>query len=217
MSDWEEVKIDKLCEAIIDCVNKTAPTVDEVTPYRMIRTTNVKDGRVDLSSTNYVTEDVFRTWTRRSTLQRGDIILTREAPLGEVGQIIDGENLFLGQRLMMYRPNPNIVDPDFLFYSFCSREVQHQIKSFGMGSTVEHMRVGDCSEIIVTVPSLPEQQEIGRTLSILDRKIENLRKQNETLEAIAQTLFKHWFIDFEFPNADGKPTSHPAAQWNRQN
>ncbi len=42
-------------------------------------------------------------------------------------------------------------------------------------------------------------------LSCLDAKIENLRRQNETLEAIAQTLFKHWFIDFEFPNEDGKP------------
>jgi len=205
MSEWKEIKIDQLCEAIIDCVNKTAPIVDEITPYRMIRTTNVKDGRIDLSSTNYVTEDVFRKWTRRSTLQKGDIILTREAPLGEVGKIIDGGNLFLGQRLMMYRPDPDIVDPDFLFYAFLSKEIQYQIKSFGMGSTVEHMRVGDCSEIIFKVPSLQEQREIGKTLSILDRKIENLRKQNETLERIAQTLFKHWFVDFEFPNEDGKP------------
>ena len=205
MSEWKEIKIDQLCEAIIDCVNKTAPIVDEITPYRMIRTTNVKDGRIDLSSTNYVTEDVFRKWTRRSTLQKGDIILTREAPLGEVGKIIDGGNLFLGQRLMMYRPDPDIVDPDFLFYAFLSKEIQYQIKSFGMGSTVEHMRVGDCSEIIFKVPSLQEQREIGKTLSILDRKISNLREQNETLERIAQTLFKHWFVDFEFPNEDGKP------------
>ena len=205
MSEWKEIKIDQLCEAIVDCVNKTAPIVDEITPYRMIRTTNVKDGRIDLSSTNYVTEDVFRKWTRRSTLQEGDIILTREAPLGEVGKIIDGENLFLGQRLMMYRPASDIVDPDFLFYAFLSKEVQYQIKSFGMGSTVEHMRVGDCSEIIVKVPSLQEQREIGKTLSILDRKISNLRQQNETLERIAQTLFKHWFVDFEFLNEDGKP------------
>ena len=205
MSEWKEIKIDQLCEAIIDCVNKTAPIVDEITPYRMVRTTNVKDGRVDLSSTNYVTGDVFRQWTRRSTLTKGDIILTREAPLGEVGKIIDGENLFLGQRLMMYRPDSNIVDPDFLFYAFLSKEVQHQIKSFGMGSTVEHMRVGDCSEIIIKVPSLWEQQEIGKTLDILDRKISNLRQQNETLESIAQTLFKHWFVDFDFPNEDGKP------------
>jgi type I restriction enzyme S subunit len=57
----------------------------------------------------------------------------------------------------------------------------------------------------IPLPSIEEQKEIASILSLLDRKIENLRKQNETLEAIAQTLFKHWFVDFEFPNEDGKP------------
>jgi type I restriction enzyme S subunit len=62
-----------------------------------------------------------------------------------------------------------------------------------------------CHSLSSYVPLLDEQESIAKILSCLDRKIENLRKQNETLEAIAQTLFKHWFIDFEFPNADGKP------------
>ena len=62
-----------------------------------------------------------------------------------------------------------------------------------------------CSRLSVTIPSLSEQKCIADVLSCLDAKIENLRRQNETLEQIAQTLFKHWFIDFEFPNADGKP------------
>ena len=57
----------------------------------------------------------------------------------------------------------------------------------------------------VWLPPLDEQKEITALLAALDDKIENLRRQNETLEAIAQTLFKHWFVDFEFPNADGKP------------
>jgi type I restriction enzyme S subunit len=55
------------------------------------------------------------------------------------------------------------------------------------------------------LPSIEVQEQIVEIFSVLDRKIENLRRQNETLEAIAQTLFKHWFVDFEFPNADGKP------------
>jgi len=54
-------------------------------------------------------------------------------------------------------------------------------------------------------PPIEEQKAIADVLSCLDGKIENLRRQNETLEAIAQTLFKHWFMDFEFPNEDGKP------------
>ena len=60
-------------------------------------------------------------------------------------------------------------------------------------------------EFSFKLPAVPEQKQIADVLSCLDAKIENLRRQNETLEQIARSLFKHWFIDFEFPNADGKP------------
>jgi len=74
------------------------------------------------------------------------------------------------------------------------------------GSTVEHLNMSDIRNLqLPELPSLESQKEIGDTLKNLDDKIENLGRQNETLEQIAQTLFKHWFIDFEFPNADGKP------------
>ena len=58
---------------------------------------------------------------------------------------------------------------------------------------------------ILSIPDYPEQKQIADVLYCLDVKIENLRRQNETLEQIARSLFKHWFIDFEFPNAIGKP------------
>lgn len=63
----------------------------------------------------------------------------------------------------------------------------------------------DLKSIIILCPDLEEQKQISDLLENFDRKIENLRRQNETLERIAQTLFKHWFVDFEFPNEDGKP------------
>jgi type I restriction enzyme S subunit len=56
---------------------------------------------------------------------------------------------------------------------------------------------------------------IGDLYYRLSYKIENLRRQNETLEAIAQTLFKHWFVDFEFPNADGKPYKSSGGEMER--
>ena len=74
------------------------------------------------------------------------------------------------------------------------------------GSTVEHLNMSDIRGLkLPDIPPLEEQRAIASVLSCLDEKIDNLRKQNKTLEAIAQTLFKHWFIDFEFPNDDGKP------------
>src|SRR5436309_3358390 len=106
IKNWEVVCIKDICESIIDCVNKTAPTVDYQTQYKMIRTNNIKGGRIDLIDVKYVTKEVFEYWTRRIIPKKGDVILTREAPLGEVGMIETDDDVFLGQRLMQYRANP---------------------------------------------------------------------------------------------------------------
>ena len=100
MSEWRKVEIAELCSAIIDCVNKTAPISEKPTKYKMLRTSDIRDGFINLDGLNSVTELVFEKWTRRGKLQKGDIIFTREAPLGEVGIVRYPENYFLGQRLV---------------------------------------------------------------------------------------------------------------------
>ncbi|MAE85303.1 MAG: hypothetical protein CMB80_21385 [Flammeovirgaceae bacterium] len=197
-SEWSEVQISEVCELIVDCVNKTAPKVDEVTPFKMIRTTNVRHGRVDTSDCKYVTEEVFEKWTRRAKVLPKDVLLTREAPIGEVGMIRQNENLFLGQRIMQYRADRTKLIPEFLLYSFQSNYMQHQIRMHeGSGSVVSHIRVPDCLKFNIKLPPLPEQKAIAHILGTLDDKIELNRQMNETLEEMAQALFKSWFVDFD--------------------
>ncbi|WP_330205512.1 restriction endonuclease subunit S [Cyanobacterium sp. DS4] len=93
------------------------------------------------------------------------------------------------------------VNPKYLFYQLTSTN----FSTLNVGSAVPSLTVPVINGIKIKLPPLEEQKAIASVLSCLDAKIENLRRQNETLEAIAQTLFKHWFIDFEFPNEDGKP------------
>ncbi|MGF6806044.1 type I restriction enzyme S subunit [Paraburkholderia sp. Clong3] len=197
-SEWPFVAVDQVCELIVDCVNKTAPVVPYPTPYRMIRTTNVRYGRVNLDDCKFVDESTFEKWTRRAKLAVGDVILTREAPIGEVGSIKEANGVFLGQRLMQYRANSQLLDPRFLLYSFLSPLLQSQFASHeGSGSVVSHIRVGDCFKFKVPLPPLPVQQDIAGLLGSLDDRITLLRETNATLEAIAQTLFKSWFVDFD--------------------
>ena len=197
-SDWPLVGVEDVCELIVDCVNKTAPVVPEVTPYRMIRTTNVRNGRVDISECRYVEKETYEKWTRRAKLEVGDVILTREAPIGEVGFVTEAEGVFLGQRLMQYRADPAKLDSRFLLYSFLSPELQHQFGSHeGSGSVVSHIRVGDCFKFKLKLPPLKVQQHIGSFLRNIDERIALLRETNATLEAIAQALFKSWFVDFD--------------------
>src|SRR6266704_6949498 len=173
---WEKVCIKDGCESIIDCVNKTAPTVDYPTTFIMIRTNNIRDGRIDLSDIKYVTQEVFERWTRRILPEKGDIILTREAPLGEVGMIQTDDQIFLGQRLMQYRANPKYLDNRYLLYAFQDHVLQAQIKLLGSGATVEHMRVPDAEKLMLWLPPLLEQNAIATALSDVDALIASLDK-----------------------------------------
>ena len=207
MSEWQEIAIEELCSEITDCVNKTAPSVDYVTPYKMIRTTNIKQGRINIDEVRYVTEETYKTWIRRGAPQLEDIILTREAPVGEVGMIRTSEKVFLGQRTMMYRADRTKADPYFLYYAFQTEAVQEQIHSAGMGSVVEHVRVPDAKKFKINTPHLPEQKAIASVLSSLDDKIDLLHRQNKTLEAMAETLFRQWFIEEAKEDWEDKPLS----------
>ena len=101
MSEWKKYRVSDLCSDIIDCVNKTAPISAVETPYRMLRTSDVRDGFINLEGLNCVTEEVYKKWTRRGELYVGDVVFTREAPLGEVGLVREAINYFLGQRLVL--------------------------------------------------------------------------------------------------------------------
>jgi len=203
MTTWPEVPLNEVCREIVDCVNKTAPTVEYETPFKMIRTTNVKHGRIDLSSVKYVTEEIYEKWTRRSVPTVGDVILTREAPMGEVGMIRTTDQLLLGQRLMQYRANKDVLDPRFLLYSFQGQFLQRQIMSHeGSGSTVSHIRVPDAMKFKIRLAPLHVQHRIADILGSIDDKIEINRSMNRTLEQMAMAMYKHWFIDFG-PFRDG--------------
>lgn len=101
--------------------------------------------------------------------------------------------------------NEKIINKTYLYYLLCTRRYRGHILGSATGSTVKHTSPTKIKEYIVDLPSLERQNKIGGILKILDEKILNNEMQINLLENISQTLFKHWFIDFEFPNEDGKP------------
>jgi type I restriction enzyme S subunit len=162
----------------------------------MIRTSNVKGGRISLDSVKYVTLETYQRWTRRQVPQRGDIVLTREAPLGEVGLIRNEGHVFLGQRLVAYRVNKAVADPTFVFYALQGADLQAQIAAFGSGSTVEHMRVPDAKMLLVNAPPLNIQRRIAGILSAYDDLIEVNTRRISVLEKMVQRLFDELLANF---------------------
>ena len=151
----------------------------------------------------HVDEEVYRRWVRRGEPADGDIVLTREAPLGEVGILHDPAGVFLGQRLIMYRADPELADRNFLFHAMRSPTVQAQIKAFGSGSTVEHMRVPDCGELLISCPDVSTQRRIGTVLVAFDELIEINEWRIAFLEDLARSLYHEWFVRFRFPGHEG--------------
>lgn len=174
---WPLVRIEDACESIMDCVNKTAPIASEPTPYKMLRTTNVRNGLVSLESVNHVTEDVYKVWTRRQVPRRGDVILTREAPMGEVGMLDSDEAVFLGQRLVSYRADASKLDGRFLLYALQSDPLQRQIHAKASGSTVQHMRVPDSKNLQLPLPGLVEQKKAVEVLDAMRELANSLLAQ----------------------------------------
>ncbi len=215
---WPTVPIKEVCLYAVDCPNRTAPIVDYDTPYKMLRTTNVRGGFVDTRNLRCVTRETYEKWTRRLKPQVGDIILTREAPLGDVGRLTSDEQVFLGQRLFHYRANPEKLDSRFLAYVLQSNQVQGWIKGVGFGATVQHAKVADFLKIPIPLPPLTIQSRIGQILSTYDDLIENNRRRIALLEEAARQLYKEWFVRFRFPGhehvkiIDGVPEG-----WSRKN
>jgi len=204
---WPLRSVSQLCEFAFDCVNKTAPIVEGATPYKMIRTTNVKGGFIDIKEVRYVSKDTFEKWTRRSRPRHGDVILTREAPVGEVGRCTfdEEENIFLGQRLFHYRPDPNLLDWNYLAYVLQSPEVQGRLHGRSFGATVPHVKVGDAESLLIPCPPMDVQRKIGSILANYDDLIATNQRRIALLEETARRLYREWFVYLRFPGHESVP------------
>jgi len=190
------LSLSELCDAIVDCEHKTANTQSSGIPS--IRTTNIKNGRIDFKNANRVSFAVYKEWTARLEPQPNDLILAREAPVGEVGIIPFNQKACLGQRTVLIRPNQQRIYPKYLLYLLLTPEMRYEMNRRAEGSTVPHLNMLDIRNLAIPkLPPLPEQKAIAHILGTLDDKIELNQQMNQTLEAIAKAIFKSWFVDFD--------------------
>ena len=207
-SEWPRHALSDLCDSIVDCPHSTPKWTER--GVVVLRNQNIKNGRLDLSSPSYTDEEHYEQRSRRARLQAGDLVITREAPMGEVCMVPDGLKCCLGQRMVMLRPNDGKAMGRYLLYSLQSRQVQHEIKvNEGTGSTVSNLRIPLLKALPIPTPPLPVQQRIADVLGKLDDKIELNRRMNRTLEKMAAAIFKSWFIDFDPVHAKAAPGNGP--------
>ena len=203
MSEWKEVQLNETCNLIAGYAFKSKDFGNYPTKVLKIADINPpfvsseKSSGVDLSNYDVDKLDKY-------IVKKGDYILAMTgATIGKLGRYVSDEHAYLNQRVLKFQPYQSI-DSNFLYYVLCGRLfAKYIINHIDSESAQPNISAGTIGKYRFNLPDFKTQQEIASILSSLDSKIENNCKICANLEAQAQALFKHWFIDFA-PFKDGK-------------
>ncbi|MCP4353942.1 MAG: restriction endonuclease subunit S [Desulfobacterales bacterium] len=186
--NWSWGSFLQISQAVVDCHNKTAPYVAE--GIHLVRTTDIRNGKMGLRHTKKISDGTYDFWTRRMPPKTGDIIFTREAPMGEAAIVPEGEKVCLGQRIMLIRLFSELFDNEFLLYAIYSPSFIDRMTKTGIGATVKHLRVGGAEDLIIPVPPFEEQKRIVAKVKSLMALCDTLESQLTKARSTAEKLAK---------------------------
>lgn len=188
-------------------------------PYYLGINAITEDGRIDLNASAHLSKDDYIKWTKRITPQKNDIVFSYEATLGRYAMIPAGFIGSLGRRLAIVRVNSELVNPRWLYYYFYSPTwKKYMANRVVYGSTVNRISVDEFPEYEVELIDRKKQDDIVDILSAIDDMISNNEAIAQQLEAMAKTIYDYWFLQFEFPNEEGKPYKSSGGKmvWNEE-
>jgi type I restriction enzyme S subunit len=192
MTELQELPLGDIV-TMIDYRGKTPTKISSGIP--LITAKIVKNGRI-YPPTEFISREEYKERMTRGIPKIGDILITTEAPLGEVAELKDA-NVAIGQRLITMHANENKLHHMYLKYYLQSHEGQAKLSQRESGTTVIGIKQSELRKILIPLPPLTIQKKIAAVLGTLDDKIELNNKINHNLEQQAQALFQSWFIDFE--------------------
>ena len=197
MSDWQTVTLEDVTESIntgLDAIRR-APIVEHKTNLRCLRIQDISQNKpFDKWGYTEVKDSDFK----KFQLVPNDIIMARTCSTGICYLVKKELPAVFNNGLARIRLKIEKVDPKFIYYVFKSKHFSGYINGISGGTSVQlNMKIGDLLKYQFNLPPLSEQKEIARILSDLDKKIQLNTQINQTLEQIAQALFKSWFVDFD--------------------
>lgn len=196
-SDVHEISLKDTVEFIVDNRGKTAPTAQE--GIALIATNCVNNNHLYPQRLNlrYVSQETYDTWFRAHP-RPGDILLTNKGSQnGAVCLVPELVDFCIAQDMVALRANRKKIYPLYLFAALRSDIVQQRMKALNVDAVIPHLKKTDFDKLFIPMPPKSLQKWIGDFYFELSSRINLLRETNATLEAIAQALFKSWFVDFD--------------------
>ena len=183
---------------------------------RLCNYTDVYNNMFIHANMNFMSATATEKEINKCTLLSGDVVITKDSEkhddIGVPALVKENiRDLVCGYHLAILRPRSSVIDSTYLFYALNAQDAQRQFHSYSNGITRFGLRKFDIGLVEIPLPSLSEQRAIAHILGTLDEKIELNRCMNETLEEMAQALFKSWFVDFDPVHAkmEGRDTGLP--------
>lgn len=205
----KQYSFSSLLECIVDNRGKTCPTSESGIP--LIATNCIKnDGLYPVfERIRYVSKNTYDSWFRGHPIPEDIIFVCKGSP-GKVSWTPNPVSFCIAQDMVAIRADKTKVYPKYLFALLRSQETQNKILNMHVGTLIPHFKKGDFSNLYFDIPiDYNLQKFIGNIYFLLSEKIELNRKMNETLEAMAQALFKSWFVDFDPVIDNALAAGHP--------
>lgn len=190
---------------IVDNRGKSVPVSD--TGFPLIATNCIKHSSIypTFENIRYVNDDIKNNWFRTHP-EPNDIIFVNKGTPGRVCLVPDPVSFCFAQDMIGFRCNPEKIDYQYLFAILRSEYIQKKIENYHVGLVIPHFKKGDLDSLnIPRMASRAEELAIGELYLTLSKKIELNNRINTELEAMAKTLYDYWFVQFDFPNEEGKP------------
>ena len=205
-AEWKIQTLDSVCKKITDG-SHFSPKEDPGGQYRIGTVKDMVENDFDLKNCKKISKKDFNLLVKNGCkVEKGDVLFSKDGSIGNVIYFDKDYDLVLLSSIAILKSNTYQLSGKFLYYYLKSNFSQYQVRrNFVSGSALPRVVLKDIKKIKILLPSLSEQNRISDCLSKIDDKIDLLRHQNETLEQIAQTLFKRWFVEFEFPDENGQP------------
>ena len=205
-NQWKELKLEELCISITDGAHSSPKSVEKGYPMASVKDMNYFE--INLDTCRKISEEDYSKLVKaRCKPEKNDILIAKDGSyLKHVHVVKEEKEVVILSSIAILKPNIQKIYPEFLRYYLLSPMAKANLEAgYVSGSAIRRIVLKDFKRFPIYVPTLEEQKAIANTLSSLDDKIELNNQMNETLEEIAQTLFKGWFVDFEFPNEEGQP------------
>lgn len=195
LTSWTKAQLDDCLDALLDYRGKSPKKSTSGIPVLSAKV--VKTAGLLRPIEQTISPDYYETWMTRGFPKPDDVVMTTEAPLGEVIQLDEETSKYaLGQRIVCMRGKTEVLDSTFLRYLLTSPKQQANLAASSTGTTVLGISQKALRKLEISFPEMEEQVAIGKLLRALDDKIELNRRMNETLEEMARELFRDWLVDF---------------------